>query len=214
MFPAIYGILAKTSGAAPVDWWESGGATGAVAAYQPIGAASLAASYTNLANPGTNDAAPGIAPTWDAVNGWSGFNANSAYLTTGISPTSSSTVLFRFSDAVNDTDNLYLFGMAFFYLTPYRDISSGTKYSNGGSINLVDGGTLAGVLGIAGNRAYKNGSDVGEIPAGASPSLAIEIGRYTGLGLHTKAKIQAVAIYSSTLTAPQVAAVSAAMAAL
>ena len=32
-------------------------------AYQPKGAASLAASYFNLANPGTYNAAPGTAPS-------------------------------------------------------------------------------------------------------------------------------------------------------
>ena len=66
MFPSVYGVVSQQSSA---NWWEAGGATGAVAVYQPIGAASLAASYVNLANPGTYDAAPGVAPTW-ASAGW------------------------------------------------------------------------------------------------------------------------------------------------
>jgi hypothetical protein len=50
-------------------WWYVAGQT-CVAAYQPIGAPSLAASYVILANPGTYDAAPGVAPTFDAATGW------------------------------------------------------------------------------------------------------------------------------------------------
>lgn len=69
---------------AAADWWVVPGKT-CVAAYQPIGAASLAASYVNLANPGTYDAAPGVAPTWASATGWT-FNGSTQYLTTGITP--------------------------------------------------------------------------------------------------------------------------------
>ena len=63
-------VLGRGAGAA-AQWWLSGGVSAAncVAAYQPIGATSLAASYTNLANPGTYTAAPGVAPTFDAATG-------------------------------------------------------------------------------------------------------------------------------------------------
>jgi hypothetical protein len=70
---------------AAVDWWQSGGisSANALAVFQPVGAASLAASYTNLANPGTNDAAPGTEPTFDPSYGWALAAASSQYLVVG-----------------------------------------------------------------------------------------------------------------------------------
>lgn len=79
----IGAALATAGGAA--KWYLAGGVT-PIAAYQPKGSSSLAASYINLISPGTFDAAPGVAPTWDAVNGWT-FNGSTQYLTTGIIPT-------------------------------------------------------------------------------------------------------------------------------
>jgi hypothetical protein len=51
-------------------WYLAGGAPMPIAAYQPIGAAGLAASYENLVD--TFDASPGVAPTFDAARGWIG----------------------------------------------------------------------------------------------------------------------------------------------
>lgn len=53
-----------------VNWWEAGGATGCVAAYQAKGAASYAASLVNLANPGTYNLASGVAPDFNSASGW------------------------------------------------------------------------------------------------------------------------------------------------
>lgn len=64
------------------------------AIYQPIGAASLADSYVNLSNPGTNDATPGTAPTWAAGTGWT-FDGATTYLETGLTPASDWTILVR-----------------------------------------------------------------------------------------------------------------------
>lgn len=63
------------------DWWLSGGIDpdDCVAAYQPKGAASYAASKVNLANPGTYDIDSGADPDWDASYGWN-FNGTSHYL--------------------------------------------------------------------------------------------------------------------------------------
>lgn len=61
-------------------WWDNDGAiAGCVAAYAPVGAADLASSYVNLVTPGTYDAAPGVAPTWDAATGWT-FNGSTQWL--------------------------------------------------------------------------------------------------------------------------------------
>ena len=67
---------------ASVAWYEL--LTNGLAAFQPIGAASYAASKVNLLDPGTNDAADGAAyPTWDASYGWALAAASLQYLTVG-----------------------------------------------------------------------------------------------------------------------------------
>lgn len=62
-------MFAHGGTAAAANWWEAGGAT-AVVAYQAKGAASYAASLSNLANPGTYDLTEGDAPNWDTTTGW------------------------------------------------------------------------------------------------------------------------------------------------
>jgi hypothetical protein len=53
------------------------------AAFTAIGAPSQAASYQNIMNPGTNDAAPGTEPSWDAAEGWDFELGSSQYLVVG-----------------------------------------------------------------------------------------------------------------------------------
>ena len=89
------------------NWWEAGGASGAVAVYQPKGAASYAASLTDLSG-NENDASEGTAPDWDADNGWK-FNGSDDYLDTGLVIASGYTIIVRFS---NVADNGYLFGIS------------------------------------------------------------------------------------------------------
>ena len=67
--------LAVVSG----DWWE-----GATFANQPKGAASAAASYVNLANPGTYDLSNGTAyPAFNTATGWTFDGDSSQYLLIG-----------------------------------------------------------------------------------------------------------------------------------
>jgi len=94
-------------------WWNLFGAipnANVVAAYQPKDAANLAASYVNLVTPGTYDAAPGTAPTWDATSGWI-FNGSTQYLTTGITPVidQSYSAIVRFTDATGGPGD-WIFG--------------------------------------------------------------------------------------------------------
>jgi len=81
--------LGRTLGTAlpsPVaPWYRAGGAPMPVAAYQPLGASSLTASYVNVANPDAYNAAPGIAPAWAAATGWTVANAPN-WLNTGVVP--------------------------------------------------------------------------------------------------------------------------------
>lgn len=60
-------------------WYTAPSGATAVAAYDAVGAASLADSYENEANPGTYTAAPGVAPTWAHGTGWM-FNGTTQYL--------------------------------------------------------------------------------------------------------------------------------------
>lgn len=77
----------RSKGSTPaISWWAFGGAnSNSLAVYQPRGAASLAASKINLANPGTFDINGGVDPTFGAV-GWT-FNGTTQYLTSAC-PTS------------------------------------------------------------------------------------------------------------------------------
>lgn len=54
------------------DWWLPCGCSpeDAVAAYRAKGAGSYEASKVNLANPGTYNLTEGVAPIWNATDGW------------------------------------------------------------------------------------------------------------------------------------------------
>lgn len=200
-------------------WWLEGdvAAANAVAVYQPKGAASLAASYVNLANPGTYDAAPGTAPTFDAATGWTFTAASSQYLTTGITPAGdgSWSVLVRFSDAGT---NQVVFGgqggAGQFYLWLRTDNT--VQYANVGVVTPPPIYT-SGVSGFAGKTAYRDGTGVGTISVSGGIQRTIFIAAYNNAGapgLPLNGKIQAVAIYDTTLTSTQVGLISTAMAAL
>ena len=217
------GLGRSAVSAAAVPWWLAGGvaAGNAVAVYQPKGAASLAASYVNLANPGTYDAAPGVAPTWASGTGWT-FNGSSQYLTTGVLGTSAISLIIRFSDA---SGGLITFGAAIEIGGPakyilWRPRSNGNDrviFLGTGEVRVVGGALVSGAYGYAGTTVYYNSISDGTLASPTLPSLAIFIGALNFNGIPTQygaIKVQAVAIYSATLTAPQVAAVSAAMAAL
>src|SRR5207247_1587053 len=72
-----------------------------VAAYQGKGAASYAASLSNLAHPGTNDLTAGVAPTWSTGVGWT-FNGTTQYLKTNIfSPQATWSVFAQYTGLSN-----------------------------------------------------------------------------------------------------------------
>lgn len=211
----------KRGGVTP--WYLVGGvsASNCVAAYQPIGASSLAASYINLVNPGTNNAAPGTAPTWNAIDGWI-FDGTNNYLTTGIVPVYQTwSVLIRFTDVtINDR---HLFGAydagfsALFGISPKASGGARIDYSSGGDGSNTPIMT-SGNLGIAGNLKFKNGlQETGTIPSISGTSMSIFIGGINssvGILNRQDCKIQAFAIYNTILTPTQVAEIVAKMAVL
>lgn len=184
-----------------------------IAAYQPKGAASLADSYKNIANPGVYDAAPGTAPTWSATAGWIFAAASSQYLTNGITPTNTWSVLVRCSDQQNGGDtwvfgnyNATGWGIQPLYL-------ASTRYYNGTTVTVGGGDRVNGVWGLVGAQGYFNGLAEGAATAGnASLGAAMFIGDISGAyRRYFTGYIQSMAIYNVTLTAAQVWAVSYAM---
>jgi hypothetical protein len=221
--------LGRAVASAGGDWFLAGGVSAAncVAAYKPLGAASLAASYVNLANPGTNDAAEGVAPAFAANTGWT-FDGATTYLTTGVMPAGDQTwsVLVRYNNSSLD-DNTILGGnvsaesSASFYIKAYGgDGFMRARYVNS---NDSEPHLVSGVYGFAGIQPYRDGTSEGAIEAGtaAAPIPDLYIGAVNLRGEETdeavdfwSGSIQALAIYNTTLTADQVAAISTAMAAL
>lgn len=210
-----------TPGAAASSWWLPAGVSAAncIAAYRAIGAASLAASYVNLANPGTYDAAPGSAPSFNAADGWT-FNGSSNYLDTGITPVNNQTwsAFVRFSD-LTGSFHITLFGRV---QTPRFAVNSSlagstVTYQNG-SYAAAGGEIRSGVLGVAGVKGYRDGSDAGVTigSSGGSFSATILIGQSgeSGYEFWCNGKIQAIAIYDATLDATQAGLLTTAMAAL
>ena len=202
------------------DWWDPlGEGLCVVAAYQAKGAASLAASYTDLSGSG-HDAGVGVAPTWGSSDGWI-FNGSTQYLTTTFVPAEdhSQSIIVQFSSAVGDAG--YLVGSdqaanrEFGILPLY--LGTQVRYWNGNDTPVAPK-LAAGNLAVAGAQGYRSGSaEGGAIPAWAGASsmpLYIGCNNNAGAGEFLAVKIQALAIYDSTLTSDQVAAVAAAMAAL
>lgn len=204
-------------------WWLLGGLVNAnaIGIYKPIGAASLAASYVNLANPGTNDAAPGTAPTWAAATGWTFAGASSQYLTTGIVPTNDQTwsMIIRVASMTTDGSFRYPIGKSDSVTNRFAIGMNTTQiqYGNGGALT-ISASVTAGVFAVAGATAYRNG--VAESGACGAASGTATLPLYIGarnLGAPDgpiTGNVLAVAIYNTTLTAAQVLAVSNAMGSL
>jgi len=215
-------VRAPASAAPAIPWYLSGGiaAANCLAAYTPKGAASLAASYDNNAAPGngladgTYDATTTSAPTFNAATGWT-FSGGGPYLSSGVVPASGYSIIVRYS-GLADVQVKYFIGQsktnAHFALAG-NDATNVGYYSGG--VQKVSPKLLTGVLCIAGQYGYRNGTlDSPAIAAwSATTTNAIYMGGCNGLATSywPAVVIQAVAIYDTALTAPQVAAITAAM---
>lgn len=217
-----------TNNVPAVNWWEAGGASGAEGAYNAIGSATLADSYINLATPGTHDAVPGVAPTLNS--GWL-FNGSTEYIDSTIVPTLDETwtMLVRYTYAgggsfpsvAGQRQNAVAFPD---FVIVVDNGASGTSdqtvFRNGNVTGYTTTPRLAnGVAGIVGNKAYWNGVEIGTIVAGSvvttrSIFIGAQHNELDSPSSFFPGTVQAIAIYNNTLTPSQVAAVSAAMAAL
>lgn len=204
-------------------WYRGTGlpTTGLVAAYLAKGAASQAASYSNLANPGTYDLTTSAAPGWSASGGWEFSGAQ--FLAPGIIPSNNYwSVFVRYSSAVsgsligsyNTTNCAYAWEL--------QPIVSGYRWYRqgfGGPIYPVLGTAVSGVMGFSGRNAYFNGAWEGEMSgAWALPTTDPYIGAVNANSgsdfNYFSGKICAALIYSSQPTPAQVSAITAALQAL
>jgi hypothetical protein len=214
--------LGRGGARAAASWWLPDGiaASSVDMVYQPIGAESLAGSYVNLANPGTSDAVPIVAPTWSTVSGW-GCNGTSI-LDSGLAPTSTTTVFCRFSNASGSASRA-VFGVnqgasnqRFYVRVREGDIYR--RYGWGSSTLLKNVALTSGVVALSGSNAYLNGSSDGSVSATWSNiSVTLLIGcerTATGTGAFFIGNILAFARYKALFTLAQISSVSAAMAAL
>lgn len=224
---------------AEIPWYLSGGISAAncAVAYAAKGAASLAASYDNLAAPGnglpdgTYDATAGTPPTWNATDGWIFANLVNSYLTIGTFgfDYNGLTLLVRFT-----TTNVSVRGTFFgqnntancpsvetgsggiSVITPgvFQAVSATPIITNG--VNVAIGYVKRG--NGATHEIYKDGVlqslTTNAAVTYASTSCVKEIGRRALASQHWYGTIQAYAIYSSAITTAQVLAVSNAMNAL
>ena len=204
------------SAGSAANWWTVVGKT-VLAAYKAKGAASLAASYVNLANPGTYDCTvDAFGPTLGA-SGWT-FNGIFQHLNTNLTHTDAGQVwsaLIAFSGVTN---NGFIMGentgstVTGLQMAP-NYTSNRRLYDNGKYLLIGSGAVTSGVMGIAGPTAYYNGVSDGAINTGTLTQVNNTI--YIGRGsLYCAGNVAAVAIYSDTLSAGEMATVSAAMAAL
>jgi hypothetical protein len=202
------------------NWWEAGGATGCVAAYQPKGAASYAASLVNLANPGTyNLTETAASPIWDAAVGWTFVPAmDDARLAMGISVSSGYTAICRHDN--ESTSNRSPFGHSssprFLSVSSYL---TGVYFSWGTQDGFDDGGEERddGVIAMAtgaGGYGYWNGVPRLALSAFTGSTSNFYIGGTVGSTYFYFGSVKAIAVYNNMLDGTKVAAVSAAMAAL
>ncbi len=216
----VYPVNAWPGGGGVTPWYLSGGiaAANCEVAYRAKGAASLAASYINLANPGVGNAAPGVAPTFNTLTGWT-FDGIAQFLISGLTPNAANHSLFVQMTGLGGAGNRALsvcFDGANFFGTGF--ILGGWFYDNGTAINSLDADTSDGNHGVAGTKGYRNGVDAGIAALsnlGANRPLYIGARNANGVtDQFAPVTIVAWAAYNVILTQPQITALVAAMAAL
>jgi hypothetical protein len=221
--PSLAKYIPLVMGKKATPWYLAGKILRAdcLGAWQGIGAASYAASKVNLANPGTYDLTSRSTnefPLWSSYDGWIMFGGWDQHLDTGITNIADAyTIVVRFSECAGDQMSAFGLtsaGQMFFFPNRY-----GSTLSYHGSSVYANPRMTSGVFAIAGTNSYRNGtldSALGHL-AGTVTGTNMKIGEYQGVRPGSddcRIKVQAFAMYSRALTAPENLAVAAAMAAL
>ena len=190
----------NTRRVADASWWLSGGISPAncIAAYQAKGAADIATSRINLVNNATYKLGVPILATIPGFSSAAGWICTGSHgLGTGIGAIDAVSVIIRFSNLVTSTG--YICGGGGMYIQPYRSASS-HRFNRGGFL-IPDGAVLSGVMAIAVQKAFKDGTKTGDIGGGTVSNNPINIGcnAYASGGQANNfitANIQAIALYS------------------
>lgn len=194
------------------NWWLAGDvpAINAKAAYQPLKAASLAASYINKAIPGTNDAVAVVAPEWNADDGWV-FNGVDMVLDPGLVPVTAGqtwSMVARYDGFVmHATIATYIAGE----YTSSRHFSIALGYSSNmamvfgnGGLRTIGTSDIEGYLGFAGNKPWARVTALSTITAGANnPVLDMLIGALNVSGNPSnffKGNLKCLGVWDKVLT--------------
>lgn len=201
-----------------VPWYNTGNTPDPLAIWQAKGAASLAASYVNLVNPGTHDLTVGVAPTLDSY-GWVS-DAGLAYLVSDIVPTLSYTLIAR----VTATAAVQAFigvqtsaTQRFYFRNTITDVNVLRGSATAATAPAI---TDDAVYAMAGITPYRNGvPETAMSDAGTDPTHPIMVMGYNLAGavasrMLTGTKMAAAAVWNTILTPQQVLDVSTALAAL
>lgn len=215
----------KPSGA--VSWWLAGGVlpSNCIAAYQPIGAASYAASKANLNNPGVLDAQDATIPAWDTGRGWI-FDGYTQALYIMWPPKQENCIIARIKHYGGSGSGItqHIVGAQVDAVNKLHYIRVSTSpnrvgYSNSLDFNYTAPSLSDVTLSFSAKRCFYNGSYVGTVTYGLTDNYTdrIGIGMLRRNGAYYwgfNGDILAIAFYNPHLSDAQVAAVTAAMQAL
>jgi len=219
VFSPTFKPKSQATASAANTWWDLNGTiTSCVAAYQPKGAASYAASLDNLTGNATYDAAAGSAPDWDSTNGWK-FNGTSHYLTTGITMADNYSLIIKITeyDYANSAfqgtfigGSLYSGGWQSLAIMAHKYASNKVYYECGAvNVQPVVGTSTTKVLAITHDVCYLDGSYVTTISSPGTAGGVCKIGN--GINGYAKFYATAAAIYSAKLTDTQISALTTAI---
>ncbi len=202
-------------------WWlaSSMDENRVVAVYQPLGAATVAASYVNLNGADEFDASPVVAPVFATVTGWT-FN-NSEHLTTNITGTGLQSIMVRWTwDGVSGTRASmigYDSGIREHWMEAEqviatifqpRGYNSSSATSVSGEIDIVSC--------MSRNSYYLNGvfvANVGALDTWNEGTITIANNIVAG-SIKFTGDIAAIAIYSDQLSAGEVSEITTNLAAI
>lgn len=199
-------------------WWLAGGVDPAdcVAAYQPKGAADLAASYVNLANPGTYNASVPTgkdAPSFAAGIGWTHDGATQV-LTTGLILPAGDVSFIIDLDNGYTTERIIAGSLTPAEVSIYPGGAARVTYFeyNGQEISFSGNTDTANILALTPAGGYKNGTkrcSFNPTTRGASSSpFAIGGVNQGAIWQSYPCVIRRLAIYLATLTDDQVFAIT------
>lgn len=210
-FIQVQPYFGETEPSEPVaDWWRVQGKT-CVAAYQAVGAEGFQASTVNLARPATHNLKLlGVAPAWSAEEGWMFDGSGDGYFGTGVLPRLGCSLVVHIANAAG---GIPVGADAAANHDMFIEVTGGRiwwRYD--GKTRSSPPGFMGGVLALAGPNAYRDGQiDIegmgGEWPS-APGTATFFVGARNKVGTPMnffRGDILAVAIYSDTLSAEEVA---------